>query len=336
MKGVSILPREKKVLARVIDRLEAIVRGRPGRRGQVQVGVENGHGIVVPTEDLAAFRERMFAFWKGFGHPEATCEMFLRDAFNTDGYVDAVSRALRVMGNFQGKSILDVGCGWGGLSRVLASCGARVTMIDPNPPHVEVARARVGDGNGIVASGSDLLGAGLADETFDRVFVYSVIEHVGLPENHRGDAAPVLDIQGRVISEAARVLKPGGYMMVSTGNHQFPFDGEVQIWFFHYLPKPVQLEMLQMLGRSADRYGLLTWPQLLGMAQRAGLELVSVETCETDGLARDLERWMLPLMSPEARDRSQATFEHLRQLTRTDPNWMPMWHAFFRKPAARD
>ncbi len=288
----------------------------------------------MPAEDIGAFRERMFAYWKDFGHPEATCEMFLRDAFNTDGYVDAVSRALRLMGDFRGKSVLDVGCGWGGLSRVLASCGARMTMVDPNPPHVEVARARVADGKGIVASGSDLAAAGLSGETFDQVFVYSVIEHVGLPEDHRGDAAPVLEIQGRVIAEAARVLKPGGYMMVSTGNHQFPFDGEVQMWFFHYLPKPVQLEMLRLLGRSGDRYGLLTWQQLLGLTQRAGLELVHVETCETDGLVRDLERWLQPLMSAEARSRATDSFDGMRRMVATDPNWMPMWHAFFRKPQA--
>ena len=292
--------------------------------------------IVMPAEDIDAFRERMFAYWAGFGHPRATCEMFLRDAFNTDGYVDAVSRALHVMGDLRGKAVLDVGCGWGGLSRVLANCGAKLTMVDPNPPHVEIARARVPDGTGIVGSGADLAGVGLAQASFDHVFVYSVIEHVGLPPDHRGDAAPVLDIQRRVIAEAARVLKPGGCMMVSTGNHQFPFDGEVQIWFFHYLPRSVQLELLNMTGRSADRYGLLTWPQLLGMTDAAGMQLAQVETCDTGGLTRDLERWIGSLMSAEAQSQSQATLDRLRTMVRSDPNWMPMWHAFFRKPEHAD
>lgn len=288
--------------------------------------------LAMKPENIDAFRESMFAYWGTFGHPPATCEMFLRDAFNTDGYVDAVSRALAVMGDLRGRSVLDVGCGWGGLSRVLAECGAEMTMVDPNPPHVEIARARVSAGSGFVGSGTDLLAVGLEDCQFDHVFVYSVIEHVGLPVDHRGDAGPVLDIQRKVIAEAARVLKPGGYMMVSTGNHDFPFDGEVQIWFFHYLPKVVQREFMEMTGRSADRYGLLTWKQLLGMTNDAGLDLVRVETCDTNGLLHSLEGWIVSLMSAEARADSGEILRRLREKVGNDPNWMPMWHAFFRKP----
>ncbi len=159
--------------------------------------------LPVALEDVAPFRERMFAYWSSLGHPPATCEMFLRDAFNIDGYLDAVARAVRNMGDLRGKKILDVGCGWGGLSRVLAECGAEITMVDPHPPHVEIARARVPGATGFVASGT-----GLASEQFDHVFVYSVIEHVGLPADHRADAGPILETQRKLILEAARVLKP--------------------------------------------------------------------------------------------------------------------------------
>lgn len=283
------------------------------------------------SEDIDRFRESMFAYWGSLGHPPATCELFLRDAFNTDGYVDAAERALRIMGDLRGKKVLDVGCGWGGFSRVLSQCGAEVTMIDPFPPHAETARARVPEARGLTGRGDDLAAAGLGDHQFDHVFVYSVIEHVGLPPDHRGDAGPVLETQRRVMAEAARVLKPGGCLMVSTGNYLFPFDGEVQIWFFHYLPQAVQKEFLAAIGRSADRYGLLTWPQLLGMAESAGLGLAHVETCETAGLLADIERWLVPLM-PRTQAGSGAALTRIREMVVSDPNWMPMWHAFFRKP----
>lgn len=289
--------------------------------------------VPMSAEDIERFREPMFTYWSSLGHPPATCEMFLRDAFNTDGYVDAVSRALNVMGDLRGKKILDVGCGWGGLSRVLSQCGADMTMVDPFPPHIETARARVPQAIGLLGSGTDLAAAGLTDELFDHVFVYSVIEHVGLPPDHRGNAEPVLEIQLNVISEAARRLKPGGYLMVSTGNYLFPFDGEVQIWFFHYFPKTVQLELLEALGRSADKYGLLTWAQLLEMAESSGLQLAHVETCETDGLLKTMENCMSPLFGAGV-DAAQrhAAMGRIKALVTTDPNWMPMWHAFFRKP----
>jgi len=287
----------------------------------------------VAPENIDAFRDRMVAYWGSLGHPPATCEMFLRDAFNTDGYVDAVSRALRIMGSLQGKKILDVGCGWGGLSRVLTQCGAQVTMIDPHPPHVEIARLRVPEAAGMKGSGADLAASGLTDGLFDHVFVYSVIEHVDMPADHRGDAGPVLETQRKVIAEAARVLKPGGRMMVSTGNYLFPYDGEVQIWFFHYLPKAVQKQVLEKTGRSGDRYGLLTWAQMLDITGSSGLELAHVETCDTDGLSKDIGRLLSPLFtSGAASDGSRLALEQIRELITSDPHWMPMWHAFFRKP----
>lgn len=206
-------------------------------------------------------------------------------------------------------------------------------MIDPHPPHVEIARERVPGATALVGSGTDLGRSGLADGQFDHVFLYSVIEHVGLPADHRAHAGPVLDIQRRLILEAARVLKPGGLLMVSTGNYLFPYDGEVQIWFFHYLPKEVQKELLETTGRSADRYGLLTWPQLLVMAQAAGLTLAHVETCETEHLLTILEGWLMPLFDAGmARDRRRLAVERIRSKVTTDPNWMHMWYAFFRKP----
>jgi 2-polyprenyl-3-methyl-5-hydroxy-6-metoxy-1,4-benzoquinol methylase len=314
--------------------LQTLVNALGPRRADLPVSVQRAPlPFAVTPEDIGSFRDRMYAYWGSLGHPPATCEMFLRDAFNTDGYVDAVMRALRVMGDLHGKKILDVGCGWGGLSRVLTQCGAQVTMVDPHPPHVEIARARVPGATGMIGSGTDLVAAGLTDRMFDHVFVYSVIEHVDMPPDHRGDACQVLETQQKVICEAARVLKPGGLLMVSTGNYLFPYDGEVQIWFFHYLPKELQQLLLQVTGRSADRYGLLTWAQLHGMTQSAGLTLAHVETCEMDDLLRTMEGWIVPLCVPGTdSSRSLSTMEKIREKISKDPNWMHMWYAFFRKP----
>jgi 2-polyprenyl-3-methyl-5-hydroxy-6-metoxy-1,4-benzoquinol methylase len=280
-------------------------------------------------------RERMFAYWRTLGHSDATCEMFFRDAMNADGYVDAVSRATRLMGDLRGKKILDVGCGWGGLSRVLSDRGADVTMVDPFGPHIETARARVPEARGEQGSGADLAACGFSDAQFDFVFVYSVIEHVGLSDEHRGDATPTLATQRKIIAEAARVLRPGGRMMVSTGNHSFPLDGEVQLWLFHYLPRDIQQETLDALDRTADRYGLLTWPQLTGLTEGAGLRLAHVETCEVESFLAALRAWFLvQRLAGIPWGLPPVTVTRIGELMTRDPRWMPMWHAFFDKPAS--
>jgi hypothetical protein len=48
-----------------------------------------------------------------------------------------------------------------------------------------------------------------------------------------------------------------------------------------------------------------------------------------------MENCMSPLFASE-RDPAQRrlAMDRIRNLANTDPDWMPMWHAFFRKPAA--
>ncbi|HZW16267.1 MAG TPA: cyclopropane-fatty-acyl-phospholipid synthase family protein [Brevundimonas sp.] len=81
-----------------------------------------------------------------------------------------------------GQSVLDIGCGWGGLAMTLAEeAGARVTGVTLSEEQLAVARARAGE-------------RGLADrvefrkqdyrdveERFDRIVSVGMFEHVGVP-----------------------------------------------------------------------------------------------------------------------------------------------------------
>src|SRR5579859_8136704 len=51
-------------------------------------------------------------------------------------------RTLEMLGDVQGRKILDVGCGEGGYSRELVRRGAQVTGVDGSARLIEVARAR--------------------------------------------------------------------------------------------------------------------------------------------------------------------------------------------------
>ncbi len=131
-------------------------------------------------------------------------------------------------------SILDVGCGGGILSEEFARAGGRVVGIDPAIPSLEAAGEHARAKN---LSIQYLGGRGeqlpFEDASFDVVVCCDVLEHVDDPE--------------KVISELARVAKPGGAVFFDTINRtfksylgnifvaqQFPltafFDPNVHVW----------------------------------------------------------------------------------------------------------
>jgi 2-polyprenyl-6-hydroxyphenyl methylase/3-demethylubiquinone-9 3-methyltransferase len=118
----------------------------------------------------------------------------------------------KLLGDFKidprGKTALDIGCGGGYLTEEIAGMGFAPVGIDPSRPSLDAAveHAR--------RSGLDIayaVGTGEAvpfpNEAFDAVFCCDVLEHVrDLP---------------KVISEVARVLKPGGVFTFDTFNRNW-------------------------------------------------------------------------------------------------------------------
>jgi 2-polyprenyl-6-hydroxyphenyl methylase / 3-demethylubiquinone-9 3-methyltransferase len=104
-----------------------------------------------------------------------------------------------------GLRVLDIGCGGGFLAEEFAALGCRVTGVDPSPVSVGAARAH--------AAGRDLhidyrVGFGeelpFPDAAFGVACCCDVLEHVS-------------DLD-RVVSETARVLRPGGLYLFDTVN----------------------------------------------------------------------------------------------------------------------
>lgn len=89
--------------------------------------------------------------------------------------------------------ILDVGCGDGQISRLLAGSGATVIGVDPTWNQIAVAAER-GGGAAYARSGAAELP--FADGSFDAVVACLVFEHID-------------DLDG-AIAEVARVVRPGG------------------------------------------------------------------------------------------------------------------------------
>jgi 2-polyprenyl-3-methyl-5-hydroxy-6-metoxy-1,4-benzoquinol methylase len=114
-----------------------------------------------------------------------------------------------------GRSVLDLGCGLGGYSRVLADHGHEVTALDVLPEYVERARAL-----GVRAEAYDGRRIPLPDDSVDTVIMFEVIEHLEDP--------------AELLREARRVARRN--VLVSTPNCTQSF-GRVPIAFSHMLDR---------------------------------------------------------------------------------------------------
>ncbi len=106
-----------------------------------------------------------------------------------------------------GATLVDVGGGAGEFCRVARELSYQTTLIDGNPRSVEAERRR-----GFTALETDLTYpiTDLPDNAFDIVVSLEVIEHIVTAE--------------LLLGEMARVLKPGGLMILSTPNFGFIKD----------------------------------------------------------------------------------------------------------------
>jgi SAM-dependent methyltransferase len=120
-------------------------------------------------------------------------------AFTDASYLEHatwIGPAFARLGEVRGRQVLDLGCGHGMASVVLARRGARVTACDLSRGYLREARARAA-ANGVAAQWALADGERLpfADGAFDRVWGNAVLHHLDLRR-----AGP----------ELGRVLRPGG------------------------------------------------------------------------------------------------------------------------------
>jgi len=107
---------------------------------------------------------------------------------------------------FQGLRLLDIGCGGGLLCEPMARLGFSVTGVDASARNIAVARAHGAEGGLAIdyraATAEAMLAAG--ETPFDLILNMEVVEHVNDP--------------GAFLRDCARLLAPGGLMIVATLN----------------------------------------------------------------------------------------------------------------------
>ena len=107
----------------------------------------------------------------------------------------------------QGARVLEVGCGTGAVTRVLATWpGVSETIgVDPSPVFVAKARDLAHGLNTIAFEEADGRSLPFADRTFDGVFFHTTLCHVSDP--------------AVMLHEAVRILRPGGCLAVFEGDY---------------------------------------------------------------------------------------------------------------------
>jgi SAM-dependent methyltransferase len=186
-----------------------------------------------------------------------------------------------------GREALEFGCNVGASAIVMAALGVRVTALEVSADLLALARlnaARYGVEAAIkFVHVEDTSALPFADARFDVIACFSTLEYVQQA------------ILARVQTELARVLRPGGYLLVSgTSNRLWPREVHSGRWLTNYLP--VRLDGL-ILGGDQQR-GVFPWQVRYGFG--AGFRNLDWD----DGCARFLD----------ARQRMGASETRLRGL----------------------
>jgi 2-polyprenyl-6-hydroxyphenyl methylase/3-demethylubiquinone-9 3-methyltransferase len=152
---------------------------------------------------------------------------------------------------FEGLRLLDIGCGGGLLSEPMTRLGFIVTGVDASERNVGIARVHAGrsglDIDYRASTAEALVDAGAAP--FDVILNMEVIEHVADPKAY--------------LADCARLLAPGGLMIVATLNRTLKSLGLAKIGAEY---------VLGWLPRGAhDWRRFLTPDELVAMAQGPGL-----------------------------------------------------------------
>lgn len=133
--------------------------------------------------------------------PEFTGERMIPEKAGTPTLWEHIYRYKFALKYTRGKDVLDIACGEGYGSASLLAAGAKsVIAVDIDPETVKYAKAkykidaRVGDASSIP----------IANSSVDVVVSFETIEHITEPQVF--------------ISEVARVLRPGGCLIISTPN----------------------------------------------------------------------------------------------------------------------
>ena len=161
--------------------------------------------------------------------------------------------------------LLDVGCSSGAFLHAAVKLGFRAEGVEPAPKAAATAQAA-----GLKVHQGLLQEAGYADGQFDAITLFEVIEHLQHPQD--------------LLKECRRILRPGGILLVGTGN--------AGSWSMAAMG--ARWEYLH-IARHGGHVSFFNLGSLASLAQRSGFSVAAVRTrgvrfCEKGDCAKPVYR----------------------------------------------
>ncbi len=186
--------------------------------------------------------QTLIAYWRylnvgGLTTKEAALKEFFEDEKTKVDFVDKIEADVFPV---KGKTVMDIGCGKGG---VLISCalrGAKVVGFDISEQEIRIAVSRINSAgilNAEVFKG-DAERIPFPRNSFDLISITSVLEHVAKVD--------------RVLEEVVRVMRPGGICCITGPNPLFPREGHYKVFYPSYLPKRLGGTYLKIRGYNPE------------------------------------------------------------------------------------
>jgi len=181
------------------------------------------------------------------------------------------------IGSLEGKKVLDLGCGLGGISISFKEKSAGVFSIDSDNERIIGLKKRLSESNikGIFPLQADATDLPFLNDTFDLIIINGVLEWVGWGK----DKNPLL-LQYQVLGEAIRVLRKAGILYLAIENRFYPVnlfrDPHLKIPFVAMLPYEIASGFSYLMIGKPYQTPIYSYWRLKRMLREAGFAKISM------------------------------------------------------------
>jgi ubiquinone/menaquinone biosynthesis C-methylase UbiE len=201
--------------------------------------------------------------------------------------------ALQSLTSFEGKTVLDIGCGFGAYGLATEKRGAKISVgVDINREYIKRSALSF-----LVLADAHVLP--FRDSCFDIVLMVEVLEHL----SHEVEA----------LKEARRVLKKGGLLLLTVPNKFYPFETHGMKISCVEMPNmlgigiPLLSWMPSFVRERVERAKIYTQKQLINLLHKQGFMPMKVE-------------YMMPPLDRLKRRKLAVTFRRL--LRKLEATWL--------------
>ncbi len=176
-----------------------------------------------------------------------------------------------------GKTILDLGCGYGGISIAFKKKAHSVYSVDIDADRLTVLSNRIQSDNisGIFLVKAECVKLPFCDNTFDIVVFNGVLEWVGYEK-----VADPRSLQRIALSEIFRVLKSGGILYLATENRFYPVnffkDPHTRVPFVAFLPFSFSNFISKVLTKKPYQTPIYSYRGIKQLIEFSGFSKLSI------------------------------------------------------------